>query len=161
MYVDHATAFTHIVNQVSLDAPETVRGKHLFEREARSFGVNVKSYRGDNGVFKAKEYQKDLEIHDQTIEFSGVRGHHQNGIVERAIRTITESARAMLLHAAIHWPSETSLDMWPMAMEYAVWIWNQMPREDSGYSPEELFSGVMTDLTELRRAQVWGCPASY
>jgi hypothetical protein len=70
---------------------------------------------------------EDLEDRQQTIHFSGVGAHHQNGIAERAIFTIPESARAMILHAAIHWPEETTMDLWPLAMDYAVHLWNQMP----------------------------------
>jgi hypothetical protein len=61
------------------------------------------------------------------IVYSGVGAHHQNGIAEQAICTVSESARAMLLHAAIHWPKEILLDLWPLAMGYdqidpEVWI---------------------------------------
>ncbi len=31
IYVDHATGFTYICNHVSLNAAETIRGKHSFE----------------------------------------------------------------------------------------------------------------------------------
>jgi hypothetical protein len=158
IFVDHATGFTYIYHQVSLDAPETLRGKHAFEREARSCGVEIKSYRGDNGVYRTREFMKDLLIRGQAIKFSGVGAHHQNGVAERAIRTITESARTMILHAAIHWPDSVTLDLWPMAMDYAVYLWNRMPRQDSGLAPIELFCGVKMDLKILRTARVWGCP---
>jgi len=92
--------FCHL--QVSLNATETLTGKHLIEREAQNGGVDVCSYRGDNGVFQLLEFQKDLEIRGQTIKFSGVGAHHQNGVAERAIRTITECARTMILHTIIH-----------------------------------------------------------
>jgi hypothetical protein len=61
-------------------------------------------------------------------DLSGVEAHHQNGVPEMAIRTDSESARAMMLHAAIHWPNGMSLDLWPFAVEDAVYdIWNRMP----------------------------------
>lgn len=90
-------------------------------------GIAIKNYHGDNGVYKTKEFRKDLADHKQTIQFSGVGAHHQNGIAEQAIRTISESARAMLLHLAIHWLEEVTLDLWPMAMDYAIYLWNRMP----------------------------------
>ena len=110
IYVDHASSYVHVNNQVLLTAAETIRGKHQFERELLLHGVNVLAYRGDNGVFKAAEFMRDLELKGQTIEFAGVGAHHQNGIAERAIRTISESARTMLIHAAIHWNEETALE---------------------------------------------------
>ena len=66
--------------------------------------------------------------------------------------------RAMLLHAAIHWPKETTLDLWPMAMDYAVYLWNCIPRKDSGIAPLELFCKGKIDNDMLRNAHVWGCP---
>jgi hypothetical protein len=158
IYVDSASGYVFVDNQVSLNAAETLRGKHRFEREARECGISIKSYRGDNGVFKTKEFEKDLLARNQSIKFSGVGAHHQNGIAERAIRTISECARTMLLHAAIHWPQAVSLDLWPFAVDYAVYIWNRLPREDSGIAPLELFCGAKLDLSVLRSMKVWGCP---
>ena len=86
-------------------------GKNLFEREARTCGVSIHSYQGDNGVYKAAEFVKDLNDRGQMIKYSGAGAHHQNGVADRAIYTILESAKAMLLHAAIHWPKEIMLDL--------------------------------------------------
>jgi hypothetical protein len=141
IYIDEATRLVFVLHQVSLGAAEMIHGKHLFEREAGMCGASTRNYRGDNGVFKVAEYVKDLNDRGQMIKYIGVGAHHQNGVVaEHAIRTISESARAMLLHAVIHWPEETTLDLWPMAMDYAVYLWNHcIPRKDSGIVPLELF----------------------
>jgi hypothetical protein len=58
---------------------------------------------------------------------------------------ISESARAMMLHAAIHWPEATTMNLWPQAMDYAVYLWNRMPRKDSGMAPLEIFCGCKLD----------------
>jgi hypothetical protein len=158
IYVDEATGLVFVQHQVSLGAAETIRGKHLFERVAGTCGVSIRNYRGDNGVFKAAEYVKDLNDRGQTIKYSGVGAHHQNGVAERAIRTISESARALLLHAAIHWPEETTLDLWPLAMDYAEYLWNRIPRKDSGIAPLELLCKCKIENEVLRNAHVWGCP---
>jgi hypothetical protein len=159
IFVDEASGFIFIQHQVGLTASETIRSKHLFERESASCGVLIQNYRGDNGVYKTKEFMDDLEQRNQTMRFSGVGAHHQNGIAERAIRTISESARAMILHAAIHWPEEISLELWPFAMDYAVYLWNRMPRKETGLSPIEIFCGSKIDRSVLRNAHVWGCPS--
>ena len=65
----------------------------------------------------------------------------------------------MLIHAMIHWPEETSLDLWPFAIQYAVFLWNRMPKEDSGLSPIEIFYNSKSDHQELRSAKVFGCPS--
>jgi len=129
--------FCHL--QVSLNTAETLVGKHLIEREAQNSGVDVRSYRGDNGVFRSLEFQKDLEIHGQTIKFSGVGAHHQNGMAEHAIWTITECAHTMILHAIIHWPGQVPIELWPFAVEYATYIWNRVRKKDTGLVPIEIF----------------------
>ncbi len=54
MFVDHASGVIKIHHQVSLGASDTVRSKELHELWAAEHGVSVKSYRGDNGVYKSK-----------------------------------------------------------------------------------------------------------
>ena len=102
VYVGKASGLIKVVNQVSLKAAETIAGKHSFERFARTCGVDVTSYRGDNGIFKSAEYRADLARQHQTILYSGVGAHHQNGVAEQSIRAMSKSARSMLIHAAIH-----------------------------------------------------------
>ena len=65
----------------------------------------------------------------------------------------------MILHAAIHWPEEMMMDLWPLAMDYAIYLWNHMPRKDSGMAPIEIFSGCKLDKMILHNAHMWGCPA--
>jgi hypothetical protein len=159
VFVDHASGFIFLANQVSLGASETLRAKHLFEREARNNGINISGYRGDNGVYRSAEFRKDLAIKGQSMDYSGVGAHHQNGIAERAIRTITESARAMLLHAALHWPDEVNMQLWPFAIEYAVYLWNRVPKYPNGIAPIEIFYSVKQDHSLLANMRVWGSPA--
>jgi len=42
----------------------------------------------------------------QTINFSALGYHEQNGIAERTIRTLTAKARTMLIHPSSHWSSK-------------------------------------------------------
>ena len=158
VFIDEASEFMYIENQVSLGAPETVRAKNKFEREAMRNGVVIKGYRGDNGVYKSNMFRKACEDMNQTLDFCGVGAHHHNGVAERAIRTISTCARTMILHAMIHWPEQTSLDLWPFAVDYAVFLWNRMPREKSGVSPLELFYSAKSNNEDIRGARVWGCP---
>jgi hypothetical protein len=158
IFVDEASEFITVQNQVSLGAVETVHAKNRMEREALRHGIKIKSYRCDNGVYRAKHFVDDTIRHHQTIKYSGIGAHHHNGIAERAIRTISTSARTILLHAMIHWPDETTLDLWPFAIDYAVYLWNRLPRSPSGLSPEELYYRTTSSHEDLRNAKVWGCP---
>ena len=64
----------------------------------------------------------------------------------------------MLLHSVLHCPQAADTSLWPLAMTYAVWIWNRIPNIDLGYSPEELFSRSKSTHVELNRVRVWGSP---
>ena len=159
LFVDHATSYVFARHQVSLRAGDTVASKHAFERDAHTMGVPIKGYRADNVPFNSREFIHDLEILNQTISFSGTGAHHQNGVAERAIGTITRWARTMLLHAVIHWPDKIDLALWPFAVDYAIYLWNNIPQKDSLYAPIELFSGSkFPSYDHLHRTHVWGCP---
>ncbi|KAL7484019.1 hypothetical protein ACHAW6_009661 [Cyclotella cf. meneghiniana] len=67
-------------------------------------------------------------------------------------------ARANMLHATLHWPERSFIDLWPLAMNYAVWVYNRLPQQGAGLSPEELFSGIKCSRSSLPRAHVFGCP---
>jgi hypothetical protein len=107
----------------------------------------------------ADDFVADLKLHSQTIDYSGVGAHFQNGVAERAIQTIVTWARAMLMHQLIHWPQHFDPGLWPFAMSYAVHLWNHMPKSRGGLSPIELFSGTkLPSYDVLHNARVWGCP---
>jgi transposase InsO family protein len=91
-----ASGFVAVDTQVSLGAAETLQSKAKFEREAYRSGINILSYRADNGIYRSKEFMDDCKLKNQPIDFSGVGAHHHNGVAERAIRTITTCARAMI-----------------------------------------------------------------
>ena len=74
---------------------------------------------------------EDIELNGQTIDFSGVGAHHQNGIAERAIGTVTYWARTLLLHYCLHWPEEANIELWPFALEHAIYVWNNLPKRDT------------------------------
>jgi hypothetical protein len=160
IFVDHASGFIYSECQVSMNAGETVMSKNAFERFAAEYGIIIKHYHADNQPFDAKDFQDSLDS-NQKMTFSGVGAtKHQNGVAERAIQTITKWARAMLLHAVIHWPSSANLELWPFAVQHAIFIWNHLPRQGTRLSPLEIFtrSTVSNVPGLLSRMHVWGCP---
>jgi hypothetical protein len=90
IFVDHASSFIFLVNQSSLRVGETLQSKIAFECIANTCGHNIKSFRADNMPFSSKEFKADLVTKGQEITFSGVGAHHQNGVAERAIQTVTQ-----------------------------------------------------------------------
>ena len=65
------------------------------------------------------------------------------------------------MHAALRCPEEKlSTDIWPMAMDYAVWVYNRIPDMQSGLSAIEIWSrsGFEPVSETLSNCHVWGCP---
>jgi hypothetical protein len=146
-------------NQVSLRIGETLKGKHNFECFAKQFNVNINHYHADNAPFGANEFKADIANQDQALTFSGVGAHHQNGVEERSIRTVTQWARAMLLHSILHWPEVADLKLWPFALDHAIFLWNSMPQRDTQLAPIEVFTSTkFQNYRHLERCHVWGSP---
>jgi hypothetical protein len=159
IYVDSASGMVYLKHQVLLKVGETIRLKEFFESYCKEHGVKVQSHCANNVPFGHAKFCEDVAKCGQTIDFSGVGAHHQNGVAKRAIGTITRLARAMMLHQAIMWPDRADLKLWPFAMEHAAFLWNSLPREDGGLSPIEIFTKqVVHDHSGLTNAHVWGCP---
>ena len=159
VFTDHASGLIFNHHQVPLRTGETLVGKRLLEREAVQHGISIKGFLTDNGVFTSKESTEDLERKQQTIKFSGVGAHHQNGVAERTVKTISYLARTNLIHSALRWPSTHDLELWPFAMDYCIYVYNNTPDPD-GLSPEEKWTGVkFPNYNHVRRLHPWGCPA--
>ena len=158
IFCDHASGFIQCFHQISLRASDTLISKRAFERIAKTCGQQIMSYHGDNGVFKSKEFTDALTSDEQQLSLSGVGAHHQNGVAERAIRTVTERARAMMQHSFLHWPEEFQVELWPFALDHACWMFNHTPHHTHGWAPIEIFCGSSVACQHLQRARVWGCP---
>ena len=160
IFVDHASGYIHIELQVRLNTKETLTAKKEFEGECSKHGVIPQNYLTDQGSsFTSDEFNTHLGQFKQTIRHAAPGGHHANGIAERNISTIMSISRAMLHHAAIHWPDVADVELWPLALHHAVYILNRIPREDSGRSPLELFGRKTWPTSKFQDFHVWGSPA--
>jgi Reverse transcriptase (RNA-dependent DNA polymerase) len=158
IFYDAASGLIHVEPQVTLNATDTILAKDSFERMALQSGVTIDSYHTDNGVFKNQRFVQEIHTNVQSIRFSGVGAHWQNGMAEGAIRIIVSRARTLMLHAVWHWPEMEDASLWPMAMAHAVHIYNHTPNELTGIAPIETFSGSLSDGQALRNLHTWGCP---
>ena len=66
-------------------------------------------------------------------------------------------SRALLLHASTKWKDGIDSSLWPMAVDYATFIYNNLPNSD-GISPNDLFTGSTSPVHRLKDMHVWGCP---
>jgi len=159
MFVDHATGYLHVEFQRYLNTHETLIAKEKFELMCRDHGVVPQAYHSDNGSsFTSKGFTGKLCDFAQIISFAGAGAHHHNGTAERAIQTVMNMARTMMLHAAIHWPDVADATLWPMAVAHAVYLYNHMPNLDTGISPADLFTKTRWEQRKFHDVHVWGCP---
>jgi hypothetical protein len=86
-----------------------------------------------------------------------VYAHFQNGIAERSIRDLSESARKQLLHACTHWPQAVHFALWPYALCNAALLHNSLPVLEDGTSRLELFSLIFVGCN-MKHVHTFGCP---
>ena len=60
VFIDHVSGYVSIKHQADINATENVKAKITFEREAQSWGVVIKGYHTNNGVFNASEFMEEL-----------------------------------------------------------------------------------------------------
>lgn len=112
----------------------------------------IKILRGDNGCeYVNNRFQAYLKehgiVHQTTVPYCPA----QNGVSERANRTIMEKARCMLQDAGL------DKQFWAEAVKTAVYIKNRTPTKAvMGVTPEEKWSGKKVDVSHLR---IFGCLA--
>ena len=158
IFVDHATGYIFLRHQNSLNARETIKSKTALEQLASTFGVKISSFLTDHVPFGSEEFMNNIELNHQTLKFSGVRAHHQNGVTERSIRTVVQLARTMLPHSTLMWPDQANLELCPYAMNHTVYIYIHTPKPDSGLAPAELFSKTkFSSYDHLHRLHIFRC----
>ena len=159
IFVDQASGYIYVQPQVTFSSVETLQAKLTFERMCLSNGVNVLSYISDNSTaFTSKEFVEDIITQGQDAWYSAVAAHHHNGVAKRAIMTISNMSRTMMLHAAVHWPGMADSSLWPLAMEYAAYIYNHTPKMESGVAPIDIFTRTTIPRQCLKDLHTWGCP---
>ena len=159
IYVDQASRVGFVYLQRSTSAEETLQGKMAFERWAATHGVEVRAYHADNGIFRANEWVRACHAARQPLTFASVGAHHQNGLAERRIRELQDSARTMLIHANRRWPNAVDAHLWPYALRTANEIFNITPylQDPEGRSPLQLFSDSPVDIS-VKHYKPFGCP---
>jgi transposase InsO family protein len=116
VFTDHYSKLGYVHLQQALTSEETVQAKHAFENYAATHNIKIIHYHADNGRFADKAFHQDLKNNNQTITFSGVNAHWQNGVAENRIGDLTENAWAMLLFAQRRWPDAITANLWPYAL---------------------------------------------
>jgi hypothetical protein len=66
-------------------------------------------------------------------------------------------ARTLLLHSAIHWPDVADPQLWPMAVDHAIFLHKHTSREDTNLSPHDLFTKLRWPHAKFHDLLIWGC----
>ena len=116
------------------------------------FNTPIRAVRSDRGgEFISSEFSKFLEEKGIYHQLTAPHSPQQNGVAERANRTIAEAARSMLQGAGM------TNGFWECAVSTAVHVRNCAPSRANDYvSPHERLFGNTPDLSYLR---VFGCLA--
>ena len=123
--------------------------KVLVEKQAE---CDIKGLRSDNGgEYTSNVFEMYLKLHGIVHQTSTPHTPQQNGVAERANRTLVEMARSML-HA-----QKLGLEFWAEAVTNAVYIRNRCPTSAvQGKTPQEAWSGRKPSVAHVR---VFGCIA--
>jgi hypothetical protein len=122
LFDDHSSQVISRHHQISLGVGEILKAKYKFKKWAKEHGVTVKKYHADDAPFQAENFLQDCVHQGQQIDYSGVGAHHQIGVAKRTICTVTQWARAMMIHQAIHCPAKARLDLWPFALDHPIYL---------------------------------------
>ena len=157
VFVDHATSYmyTHLKRGQTLI--ESIEAKAAYEPMASTFGIRVKKFRTENGIFAEEGFKQDVSDNNQTISYCGVGAHFQNGIVEADIKQLTEKARTMLIHVKHLWTEVIQPCLWPFALKQAEFNLNNLRLGKSGKSRAENFSDMHNKIN-IRHYHTFGCP---
>ena len=156
VFIDTESMVSYVHLQTSLNAVQTLAGKHAFEREMAKYGRAIVSYLCDNGIFADNVFKAAIVASDQSITYCGVGGHHQNSLAENRIGVLCLNARAMLLHATLLWPEAVTSTLWPFSLCLSNDLCNLQPRPDGPCYLQRLsLSNILPSFTHYHP---FGCP---
>ena len=84
-FVDHATSYMYTHLQRGQIIIKSIEAKVCHERMAANFGIIVKKFHIDNGLFSKEGFKSNVSDNNQTMSYCGVGAHFQKVIAEAAI----------------------------------------------------------------------------
>ena len=79
--------YTHLQRDQTLI--KSIEAKSAYEQMAATFGILVKKFHTDNGIFAEEGFKSDVSDNNQTISYCGFGAHFQNGIAKATIKQLT------------------------------------------------------------------------
>ena len=109
LVIDHVTSLCHVSRLEDFTVKSNTESKKSHEYFVESCRNNEKLHRADVRRFSDKELINGILDNKKSLELCGVGAHHHNGAGERerAVRTIVEHVRVMLMYTRRIWPEST------------------------------------------------------
>lgn len=134
-FIHDATRYTE-VTMLKYRSEALNAFKNYKARAEKETGKQIKCIRSDNAKeYISKDFTQFLEMHGITRQLSVEYTPEQNGVAERANRTLTEMARCMILQ------SRAPEKLWAEAINTACFIRNRCPTSTlNNMTPLEAYS---------------------
>ncbi|XP_062544966.1 uncharacterized protein LOC134211764 isoform X2 [Armigeres subalbatus] len=126
--------------------PEILRiFKEFHAMVERQSERKIKAIRSDKGMEYLNEgFENYLKIHGIRHQKTNVYTPQQNGMAERANRSIVERARCLLFEGRM------KKSFWAEAVNTSVYLLNRSPTQGHECTPEQGWTGKKPDLSHLR-----------
>ena len=155
-FVDRCSRAVHVAFSPTKEMQSIVGlVEHFISTVCRPLGINVRVLFSDNGTEFKNDAMTALSVkYSFRQEFSATDTPAQNGLAERANRTICEMTRAMLFHSA------APVSLWSCAATTAAYLVTRLPcvALSGGIPYSRWYGKPVESLSHLR---VWGCPVFW
>ena len=148
-FIDDYSRYTYVY-AIKHKSEVFERFTEFVEQVENLSGYRVKSLRSDNGTeYSSQAFAEYCKIKGIKREYTIPYTPQQNGVAERANRTIMESVRSMLYHANL------PLIFWAEAVSTAVYLKNRSPTSHlKDITPYECWYKEKPDVSNIK---VFGC----
>ena len=158
MFVDHFSDHMYVYLMRNLILDETILAKNTYEQLLYSVRVTAKSYHADNSRFADKGFIDERKSSYQMITFCGIGSHHQNGIAERKIKSLTLGGQTLLLHAKRMLPEYISTILWPFAVKCYENCMNHLIHRLDGRTPYQTLENLQASPFDIKSFHTFGHP---
>jgi len=125
LFIDDYTRYTSVCLLPNKKAEICTSAYQSFPARVDSMGYEIKRFRFNNGQgeYGNMTFRYVLAAHGTTHVPCHPYAHQKNGVAERMIRTITETARVMMID------SQAPIQFWGEAANTAVYLHQRSPNE--------------------------------